>query len=157
MTSYRPPSSNWFTLLLLCTNAPLALCCDRLDRGSRQVKREPIDLVTEDYDVSLCQRVSNINKQLEVVISQFHFFFNNPWLALVKYKSELHKIKSPAIGVHVIKTIHLLCILKQNKRVKFCTLQTSANTEGLQLLSVSVDKMCTLLVSSCVPAEAFSE
>ena len=26
--------------LLLCTNAPLVLCCDRFDRGSRQVQRE---------------------------------------------------------------------------------------------------------------------
>ena len=50
-------SSNWFTLLLLCTSAPLVLYCDRFDRGSRQVKREPIDLLMEDYDVSLSQRV----------------------------------------------------------------------------------------------------
>ena len=50
-------SSNWFTLLLLCTSAPLVLYCDRFDRGSRQVKREPVDMVTENYDVSLCQRV----------------------------------------------------------------------------------------------------
>ena len=27
-----------------------------LDHGSSQVKREPVDLVMEDYDVSLCQR-----------------------------------------------------------------------------------------------------
>ena len=44
-------SSNWFTLLLLCTSAPLVLCCDQFDRGSRQVKRETVDLITEDYDV----------------------------------------------------------------------------------------------------------
>ena len=50
-------SSNWFTLLLLCTSAPLVLYCDRFDLGSRQVKREPVDRVTEDYDVSFCQRV----------------------------------------------------------------------------------------------------
>ena len=50
-------SSNWFTLLLLCTSAPLVLYCDRFDRGSRQVKREPVDLLMEDYDVSLFQRV----------------------------------------------------------------------------------------------------
>ena len=50
-------SSNWFTLLLLCTSAPLVLYCDRFDRGPRQVKREPVDLLMEDYDVSLCQRV----------------------------------------------------------------------------------------------------
>ena len=39
-------SSNWFTLLLLCTSAPLVLYCDRFDRGSRQVKRKPVDMVT---------------------------------------------------------------------------------------------------------------
>ena len=50
-------SSNWFTLLLLCTSAPLVLYCDRFDRGSRQVKRELVDLLMEDYDVSLFQRV----------------------------------------------------------------------------------------------------
>ena len=50
-------SSNWFTLLLLCTSASLVLCCDQFDRGSREVKREPVDLVTEDYDVPLCQRI----------------------------------------------------------------------------------------------------
>ena len=54
MTSYN---SNWFTLLLLCTSAPLVLCCERFDRGSRQVKRGPVDLVTEDYDVSHFQRI----------------------------------------------------------------------------------------------------
>ena len=51
MTSYN---SNWFTLLLLiCTFAPLVLCCDRFGRGSRQVKREPV----VEVDVSLCQRI----------------------------------------------------------------------------------------------------
>ena len=43
MTSY---SRNWFTLLLLCTSAPLVSCCDWFDRGSRQVKREPVDCFT---------------------------------------------------------------------------------------------------------------
>ena len=38
-------------------SAPLVLCCDQFDRGSRQVKCEPVDLVTEDYDVSLCQQI----------------------------------------------------------------------------------------------------
>ena len=48
---------NWFMLLLLCTNAPLILCCDWFDCGSGQAKCEPVDLVTEDYDVLLCQRI----------------------------------------------------------------------------------------------------
>ena len=47
-----------FTLLLLCTSAPLVLCCDRFDHGSRQVRREPVDLVMMDYDTSLCQQIS---------------------------------------------------------------------------------------------------
>ena len=55
MMSY---SNNWFTLLLPCTSPPLFLCCDRFDGDSRKVKREPVDLVTEDYDVSLCQQIS---------------------------------------------------------------------------------------------------
>ena len=33
------------------------LCGDRFDRGSRQVKREPVDQATEDYDKSLCQQI----------------------------------------------------------------------------------------------------
>ena len=36
---------------------PLVLYCDRFDRGSRQVKRELVDLLMKDYDVSLFQRV----------------------------------------------------------------------------------------------------
>ena len=48
---------NWFTLMLLCTGAPLVLCCDWFDCGSRQVKCELVDLVTEDYDVSHWQRI----------------------------------------------------------------------------------------------------
>ena len=38
-------SSNWITLLLLCISAPLALCCDWFECGSRQVKRDLVDLV----------------------------------------------------------------------------------------------------------------
>ena len=52
-----PYVSNCFTLLLLCTSTPLVLCCDRIDRGSRQVKREPVDMVTGNFNVSLCQRI----------------------------------------------------------------------------------------------------
>ena len=33
-----------------CCYAPLVLCCDQFDRGSRQVKRDPVNLVTGDYD-----------------------------------------------------------------------------------------------------------
>ena len=35
----------------------MVLCCDQFDRGSRQVKGEPIDQPTEDYDVLLFQRI----------------------------------------------------------------------------------------------------
>ena len=56
-------TSNWITLLLLCTSAPSLLYCDYFVTGSglRQVKREPVDLVTEDYDVSLCQGIMGIS------------------------------------------------------------------------------------------------
>ena len=54
--------SHWFTLLLLCTSAALDLCYDWFNRGSGQAKLEPVDLVKEDYDVSLCQQIwSNHN------------------------------------------------------------------------------------------------
>ena len=33
--------------------APLILCCDQFDGGSRQVKRDPVDLVMEDYVITL--------------------------------------------------------------------------------------------------------
>ena len=49
-------SSNWITLLLLCTSTPLVSCCDRFDHGSRQVTRDPVELVPVDYDITLhCQ------------------------------------------------------------------------------------------------------
>ena len=51
-------SSNWFTLMLLCTSGPLVLCGDRFDHGLRKVQSELVDLATEDYDVSLCQRIN---------------------------------------------------------------------------------------------------
>ena len=54
LTSY---SSNWFTLLLLCTSASLVLYCDRFDRGSRQREDSILlyveslrDKVTSDED-----------------------------------------------------------------------------------------------------------
>ena len=46
-------NSNWITLLLLYISAPLVLCCDRLNCGLRQVKRDLVDLVIEDYDLTL--------------------------------------------------------------------------------------------------------
>ena len=50
ITSY---SSNWIMLLLLCTSAPLVLCCDQFDHGSRQVKGDPVDLLTVNYDINV--------------------------------------------------------------------------------------------------------
>ena len=41
------------------TSAPFVLCCDQFDHGSRHVKRELVDLVMEDYDVSLRQRIGS--------------------------------------------------------------------------------------------------
>ena len=66
VTSY---SSNWITLLLLCTSAPLVLCCDRFDRCSTRVKHEPVDLIKEDYDVSLCQLIKNTCTHTLVMIN----------------------------------------------------------------------------------------
>ena len=64
MMSY---SSNWFTLLLLCTSALLVLCCHPFGPGSRQVKCKLVDLVTEDYDVSLCQQINKCYKEFFTV------------------------------------------------------------------------------------------
>ena len=58
-------SFNWPMLLLLCISAPLVLSCDWFDRGSRQVKRELVDLATEDYDASLCQGIDSPNVNLD--------------------------------------------------------------------------------------------
>ena len=43
-------NSNWIMLLLV-------LCYDRFDHGSRQVKRDPVGLVMEDYDITLSWRI----------------------------------------------------------------------------------------------------
>ena len=47
----------------------IGLCGDRFDRGSRQVEREPVDLATEDYDVSLCRRIFHTCADLDLVIN----------------------------------------------------------------------------------------
>ena len=49
----------------------VVLCCDQFDRGPKQVKPELVDLVTEDYDVSHCQRIhfffsQNLKRQLDL-------------------------------------------------------------------------------------------
>ena len=47
------------TGLRYCYYAPvLHWFCDRIDCGSWQVKREPVNLVKEDYDISLCQQIA---------------------------------------------------------------------------------------------------
>ena len=43
-------------LLLLCTSAPV-VSCDQFDSGSRQVKYDLVDLLTKDYDITLCYSV----------------------------------------------------------------------------------------------------
>ena len=43
----------WIMLQLLCTSASLVLCCDQFDPGSRQVKHDSVDLLMEDYDITL--------------------------------------------------------------------------------------------------------
>ena len=52
-------SSNCIAQLLLCTSASLVMCCDRFDLGSRQVKCDSVDLVTEDYDITLCWQIDS--------------------------------------------------------------------------------------------------
>ena len=48
-------------VLLLCPSAPLVLCYDWFDHGSIKTgKGELVDLLTEDYDISLCQHRFNI-------------------------------------------------------------------------------------------------
>ena len=43
----------WIMPQLLCSSSPLVFCCDQFDPGSRQVKHDPVDLVTEGYDITL--------------------------------------------------------------------------------------------------------
>ena len=50
-----------------CTSVPLVLRSDGFDRGSRQVKGEPVDLVMEDFDVSLYQRIESSKLKSEIV------------------------------------------------------------------------------------------
>ena len=78
MMSY---SSNWFTLLLLFTSALLVLCCDPFNRGSIKVKHEPVNLVIEDYIVSLCQRIHLLS------VEQCH----TPYLTSVTSKRDKYK------------------------------------------------------------------
>ena len=44
-------------LLLQCTSAPLVLCCDWFDSGSRQVKHDLVDLATENDDITFRWRI----------------------------------------------------------------------------------------------------
>ena len=86
-------NSKWFTLLLLCTSALLVLGCDWFNHGSSQVKREPVDLVTEDYDLSLCQRIE---------------FFCNWWIAskaeVTWHPSAHHKATRSVIEITIPST-----------------------------------------------------
>ena len=59
MRSLQFASSNWITLPLLCTRTPLVWCCDRFNHSSRQVKPNPVDLVMEDFAITLCWLVEN--------------------------------------------------------------------------------------------------
>ena len=61
ITSYSQAYSisKWIMLVLLGTSAPLVLCCDRFHHSSRQVKSDPVNLVTEDYDISKASLVNS--------------------------------------------------------------------------------------------------
>ena len=50
-------SKNRIMLLLLCTSAPMVLYCNWFGRGSRQAKRDPVDLVTVGYEITLWWRI----------------------------------------------------------------------------------------------------
>ena len=60
-TPLKSYSSNWIMLLLPFTSAPLVLRCDRFDCGSRQIKRDPVDLVKVDYDITLRWPIAILN------------------------------------------------------------------------------------------------
>ena len=46
----------------------IGFCCDLFDRGTSLVKREPVHLVMDDYDIKLCQRiVMNVVNHLRIV------------------------------------------------------------------------------------------
>ena len=89
MTSY---SSNWFTLLFLCPSAPLILCGDRFDCGSRQVKCEPVDLAVENFDVLLW----------DVSISRFVF----DELDLVKFLHDIFCFESDSVVSYSSGTVY---------------------------------------------------
>ena len=67
-------SSNWIMLLLLPIRAPLIMCCDWFDRGSRQVKHDLVDLVTEDLydDIILRWQIYIISLGLMVSLLDLH-------------------------------------------------------------------------------------
>ena len=100
MMSY---SSKWFKLLLLCTSAPLVLCCDQFDCGSRQVKREPVDLVMEDYDVSLASELS------KAVLLNWQHTCKTLYFDQYMVLEHLEQIKYTHAGIWCIwySTIHL--------------------------------------------------
>ena len=81
ITSY---SSTWITLLLLCTSAALVLCCDQFDqwfdRCSRQVKRDPVDLVdiTLRYWITKPEKTEICNICLNHLFLEGPFFFCKP-------------------------------------------------------------------------------
>ena len=94
ITSY---SSNWIMLLLLCTGAPLVLCCDQFDCGSKQVKSDPVDLVTEDYDIILCwQLLLQKTRRSLYPLLRYHIhsskctYLNYPAIVQQETKSKLH-------------------------------------------------------------------
>ena len=67
----RSYNSNWITLLLLYTSAPLVLCCDRLNCGSRQVMHDPVYLVTVDYCITLRWRIEVFDATCILVLYAF--------------------------------------------------------------------------------------
>ena len=83
-------SSNWFTLLILCISAPLVLCCDQFDRGSRQVKREPVDLIMEDYDITLCQQIKEHKDDILCKYQNMMHVSDDTWYRGNTWNSHVH-------------------------------------------------------------------
>ena len=88
MTSY---SSNWITLLLLCTSAPIGFVLWSVRSWFKTGKGWTGRLVTEDYDVSLCQRIGKHNKMSQ----NFSFgSFHNTQLQVSAYPCHEYDIFS---------------------------------------------------------------
>ena len=98
---------------------PLVLCCDWFDRGSSQVKRDPVDLVTDDYDVSLCQqiKVHNIGNCIESW-AQWYKVFQMPYVTICYKKDK-------------IETLYIFCKIDQTLKMEIKVASSEISTSVL--------------------------